>query len=236
MMHDLFTRGVDEHGHLRPTYDEAPELYKESELGLIPKEWEEDYLVNRISFPQGQVDPRMRPYCNYILIAPDHIEQRTGRLIERSTASEQNAISGKYVFAVGDVVYSKIRPYLRKAVLVSEAGICSADMYPMRPKGELRSRYLLAIVLGEAFSQFAESVSERSGFPKINRSELSEYRVTFPSITEQDRICSILESFDQIIEDEENTLLKSQKLKTGLMQDLLTGKVCVKVDGEAEDV
>jgi len=38
-MHDLFTRGVDEHGHLRPSYAEAPELYKESELGWIPKEW-----------------------------------------------------------------------------------------------------------------------------------------------------------------------------------------------------
>ena len=40
MMHDLFTRGVDEHGYLRPTYDEAPDLYKPSELGWIPKIWE----------------------------------------------------------------------------------------------------------------------------------------------------------------------------------------------------
>ncbi len=40
MMHDLFTRGVDEHGHLRPPYEDAPELYKQSELGWIPKEWE----------------------------------------------------------------------------------------------------------------------------------------------------------------------------------------------------
>jgi len=40
MMHDLFTRGVDAHGHLRPTQAEAPDLYKQSELGWIPKEWE----------------------------------------------------------------------------------------------------------------------------------------------------------------------------------------------------
>jgi len=39
MMHDLFTRGVDEHGHLRPSYAEAPDFYKQSELGWIPKEW-----------------------------------------------------------------------------------------------------------------------------------------------------------------------------------------------------
>jgi type I restriction enzyme S subunit len=40
MMHDLFTRGVDEHGHLRPSYAEAPDFYKPSELGWIPKEWD----------------------------------------------------------------------------------------------------------------------------------------------------------------------------------------------------
>ena len=39
MMHDLFTRGVDAHGHLRLPYEEAPELYKPSELGWIPREW-----------------------------------------------------------------------------------------------------------------------------------------------------------------------------------------------------
>ena len=40
MMHDLFTRGVDESGRLRPTHEQAPDLYKQSELGWIPKEWE----------------------------------------------------------------------------------------------------------------------------------------------------------------------------------------------------
>ena len=39
MMHDLFTCGVDAHGRLRPPYEQAPELYKQSELGWIPKEW-----------------------------------------------------------------------------------------------------------------------------------------------------------------------------------------------------
>jgi type I restriction enzyme S subunit len=46
MMHDLFTRGVDEHGQLRPPYEEAPEVYKESELGWVPREWEVVPLVN----------------------------------------------------------------------------------------------------------------------------------------------------------------------------------------------
>ena len=40
MMHDLFTRGVTPDGHLRPPHEEAPQLYKESPLGWLPKEWE----------------------------------------------------------------------------------------------------------------------------------------------------------------------------------------------------
>ena len=57
MMHDLFTRGVDAHGHLRPPYDEAPELYKESELGWIPREWEValvDHVLERIIDYRGK--------------------------------------------------------------------------------------------------------------------------------------------------------------------------------------
>ena len=40
LMHDLLTRGVDEHGQLRPPREEAPELYKESAVGWVPREWE----------------------------------------------------------------------------------------------------------------------------------------------------------------------------------------------------
>ena len=45
MMHDLFTRGIELNtGKLRPSYQDAPELYKESDLGMIPKDWEISYL------------------------------------------------------------------------------------------------------------------------------------------------------------------------------------------------
>ena len=47
MMHDLFTRGIDvKTGKLRPSYQDAPELYQESDLGMIPKDWEVNELGN----------------------------------------------------------------------------------------------------------------------------------------------------------------------------------------------
>jgi type I restriction enzyme S subunit len=227
MLHDLLTRGIDANGELRPSQSEAPQLYKESPVGWIPKEWAFAPLVSKIDFPEGQVDPRRQPYCDWVLIAPDHIESGTGRLLSTATAVEQQAISGKYVFEAGDVIYSKIRPYLRKAVLASSSGLCSADMYPLRPKAGISSIYLLAVVLGDQFSRFSESVSMRSGFPKINRSEMAEFLMGWPSPDEQAQIAQVLTEGDAKQRSAEHEHKKLTRLKAGLMDDLLTGRVRV---------
>jgi type I restriction enzyme S subunit len=227
LLHDLLTRGIAANGELRPPQSEAPHLYKQSPLGWIPKEWDYAPLVSRIDFPEGQVDPRQAPFRDWILVAPDHIEPGTGRLLSWATAAEQQAISGKYVFEVGDVIYSKIRPYLRKAVLAVATGLCSADMYPLRPKAGVNPRYLLAVLLGDQFSRFSESVSMRSGFPKINRSEMSEFAMGWPLADEQARIARVLMGADAKQESAEAEHHKLQLLKSGLMDDLLTGRVRV---------
>jgi type I restriction enzyme S subunit len=227
LLHDLLTRGIDANGELRPPQAEAPQLYKESALGWIPKEWDFSPLVSKIDFPAGQVDPRLAPYRDWVLVAPDHIESGTGRLLTTATADEQQAISGKYVFEAGDVIYSKIRPYLRKATLASNSGLCSADMYPLRPKAGIESRYLLAVVLGDQFSRFSESVSMRSGFPKINRSEMAEFSIGWPCPEEQVRIAQLLCESDSTQRIEEHQRDKLELLKSGLMDDLLTGHVRV---------
>ena len=107
--------------------------YQHTEIGVIPAAWSLEPLLKVVSLPKGQVDPRREPYSSMVLIAPDHVESSTGRVLVKQTAEEQGAVSGKYSFSAGDIVYSKIRPYLRKAILADFDGICSADMYPLRP-------------------------------------------------------------------------------------------------------
>lgn len=181
-------------------------------------------MMDLVDLPTGQVDPRLEPYNSWILVAPDHIESRTGRLLHRATAKSQNAISGKYAFSAGDVLYSKIRPYLRKAVLANFDGLCSADVYPLRPRQDVHPSYLLALILSEPFSAFAESVSMRSGFPKINRNELAEYRAAVPPLTEQARIAEVLDTLDEAIRRAEVFLGKRQAIVTGLVQQLFSGR------------
>lgn len=226
LLQDLLTRGLDRDGQLRDPV-RHPAQFKDSPLGLIPKEWKVEKLMLRVSLPNGQLDPRRDPYRNWPLIAPDHIESGTGRLLSIQTAAEQNAISGKYGFEPGDVLYSKIRPYLQKAILADRRGLCSADMYPLRPDSNMDSRYLLALILSEHFTRFATAVSMRSGFPKINRDELEYYEAAIPDHEEQKRIATVLDSQDARIRTEEASHGKLIQLKKGLMHDLLTGQVRV---------
>ena len=189
--------------------------------------WDREAPHSHFSFPEGQVDPRIDPYCSWTLIAPDHVESGTGTLLARVTALQQGAISGKYMCEPGDVIDSKIRPYLRKAVLATERGLCSADMYPLRPNEGIDSRFLLAVVLSEAFTRFASAVSMRSGFPKINRDEMAGFATGWPDSGEQKRIADTLAAADAETSECAKELAKLQQLKSGLMDDLLTGRVRV---------
>src|SRR5204863_1602391 len=114
----------------------------------------------------------------------------------------------------------KIRPYLCKATLAAERGLCSADMYPLRPGEGVVPRLLLAIILGERFTRFASAVSMRSGFPKINRVELAEYCLAWPPTDEQREIARILKTIDKEQHSLELELAKRQRLRKAVMSDL----------------
>lgn len=199
--------------------------YRHTELGMIPEDWRIRPFLSAVRIANGQVNPRIEPYRSMILVAPDHIQSGTGRLTKKETAAEQRAISGKYFFRSGDIVYSKIRPYLKKAILVDFEGLCSADMYPLTPGSDVSARFVLAVILSHHFTKFAESVSVRSGMPKINRAELAEYSMAFPPTkAEQEAIAEVLSDADAHIECLEQILAKKRQLKQGAMQELLTGK------------
>ncbi len=198
--------------------------YKQIDVGVIPEEWEPRGLLSTVSIANGQVDPRKEPFRSMVLVAPDHIESGTGKLLAKRTAAEQRAISGKYAFGAGDIVYSKIRPYLKKAILADFAGLCSADMYPLRPVDGVVGGYILSVLLADRFTKYAESVSVRSGMPKINRAELADFSLAVPPLPEQRAIATALSDVDALLDGLERLIAKKRDLKQAAMQQLLTGQ------------
>jgi type I restriction enzyme, S subunit len=213
-----------------------PKGYKPSPLGPIPSDWHLIELGNAIIFPKRQVDPKVSPYNTWPLIAPNHIESGSGILIKIETAEEQGSISGKYLVEKGDVIYSKIRPYLKKVYYSSVNGLCSADMYPLKSTSDLYRRFLYYLLLSERFTFFATSQSGRTGIPKVNREEMSEFPALLPPIKEQTAIANLLSTWDKAINTLTQLIAQKELRKKYLMQELLTGKKRLKgFKGEWED-
>lgn len=138
-------------------------------LGKVPASWQVKRMKYCCRIAEGQVDPKDESVNDRVLIAPNHIESGTGRILQTETAAEQGAISGKYEVKAGEVIYSKIRPALNKACIAKGEWLCSADMYPLLPTRELSARFFLYYLLSEPFVRLMVDESMRVAMPKVNR-------------------------------------------------------------------
>lgn len=201
-------------------------------LGEIPAHWEFLKFSWCVFIAEGQVDPEDDKFSSWPLIAPNHIESGTGRLLGLESAAEQGAISGKYRCHPGDVIYSKIRPALRKATIAPQACLCSADMYPMRVDGSLLiSEYLLHYLLTDAFSVWAVLESNRVAMPKINRESLIELRMPVPPHDEQraivEHIVRETAKLDAVRAATERTIALLKERRAALIAAAVTGQLDV---------
>lgn len=188
------------------------------------REWEEVSILDVAPITSKLVDPKDEKYSSMILIAPDYIQSESGQIIAKATAREQNAISGKYLVKKGDVIYSKIRPYLRKVCIAPEDCLCSADMYPFSCTEKINSKYLQTILLSKQFTDYANSCSARTGIPKINRDDIALFFCKIPPIPEQEKIAETLSIWDSAIEKTEKLIVLEEKKLSAFAIKLFSGK------------
>ena len=204
-------------------------LYKYSGvewLGEVPEHWEVKKFNHIAEIVEGQVNPKEEPYKDYILVAPNHIESGTGRLLYKETASDQSAESGKYLFHTDDVIYSKIRPALKKVWKANFLGICSADMYPIRLlKGKIDPNYFVFLCLAESFSNFMIATSMRVAMPKVNRDDFHECHFLTPPLAEQKAIAYYLDTKTAQIDRKIDLLTQKASLYGKLKQSLINETV-----------
>ncbi len=216
--------GLNPHHKLKPSGIEW--------LGNIPEHWEVGKFSREVRIAEGQVDPEVEPYASMLLIAPNHIESATGRLLARETAAEQGAESGKYLCRAREVIYSKIRPALAKVAIAPEDCLCSADMYPLSGGRHFENRYICWLFLSQQFTAWSVLESDRVAMPKINRETLGELRMPVPPIPEQRAIAGHLDretaKIDRMVAKVEEAIERLQEYRTALITAAVTGKIDVR--------
>ena len=169
------------------------------EHGVSIDNWKTTRFDSVAAIRSNLVDPA--EYQSFPHIAPDNIEKKTGVLLEYHTIAEDGVTSGKHRFDSGQILYSEIRPYLSKAVVVDFDGLCSADMYPI--EAYQNARCLWYYMLSDEFLLQASTAGSRSVLPKINQKELSALTVHLPTNDrEQEEIARIL---DELFDKEQQT-------------------------------
>lgn len=156
----------------------------------LPDTWEWVRFTDVIDVASNLVQPN--DYLDYMHIAPDNIEKGTGKLFLCRTVAEDKVSSPNHLFGKNQLIYSKIRPLLRKVAIAPFDGLCSADMYPL--KTILHTNYVKYVILSDVFNnQVAKIASTRVKMPKINQTELGQIIIPLPPLDEQRRIADRIE-------------------------------------------
>lgn len=234
MMHDLFTRGIDVNtGKLRPKQEDEPQLYKESELGWIPNEWKVkklEEITNYVDY-RGKTPPKTDK--GIFLITAKNIKQG---FIDYENSKEyipefayRSAMS-RGIPEIGDVLITTEAP-MGNVAQINFEGLALAQRvikYRCIPS-EMYNNFLKHSMMSEYFQRELEAESTGSTVKGIKGSRLHQLNVFKPELKEQEKIIQSIAPLELKLQTEQSALSKYQQLKTGLMQDLLSGKVEVKV-------
>lgn len=235
MMADLFTRGIDmttsdtqnsKGGKLRPSAEDAPELYKQTELGWVPKEWEV------LSFGE------LADYNNGNSFSADSWKEEGYSIIRIQNlngSNEYNYYEGpvKSIWHVlpGDLLFAwsgQKGVSFGARIWNGPEGVLNQHIFKVYENSKLLTRQFLYYLFKLNVGRIEDNAHGfKDSFVHVTRSELTDVTVMVPPKEEQAVIEQRVIALDRKLEQELGSLEKYKKLKKGLMQDLLTGKVTV---------
>jgi type I restriction enzyme S subunit len=241
LLHDLLTRGIDEHGELRDP-DRHPEQFKDSPLGRVPSEWEVPRLGEVVQRTGGVI--QTGPFGSQLhaheyvrdgvpVVMPQDIRGDSIDVTNIARITEQRARElARHRVQPNDAVFSR-RGDLSRCVAVTEKHVgwlCGTGCLLVRAAGSaLTSEWLTSVYRHDLGQRQVLAQAVGSTMVNLNGKILSNLRIPVPSLAEQSAASErVFESRNRII-SEQDCLQKLRDLKHGLMDDLLTGRVRVAV-------
>ncbi|NOR68262.1 MAG: type I restriction endonuclease subunit S [Methylomarinum sp.] len=191
--------------------------FRGKKLSILPEKWQWLKFDQVAVVASSLQDPLLTP--DAIHIAPNHIQSGTGQLLEYTTILEDKVTSAKHRFYSGQILYSKIRPYLCKVVRADFTGLCSADMYPINSK--INTQFLFRWMLSNQFTDWASNGESRSVLPKINQKDLGKIPVPTPPLKEQTEIVTQVEKLFTYADKIEQQVKEAQTRVDNLTQSIL---------------
>ena len=151
------------------------------------------------------VDTKDIPETAWILDLED-IEKDTGKVLQKLTLKERNSSSTKHSFHKGQVLYSKLRPYLNKVVLADDEGYCTSEILPLDFNDMVYPKYARYYLMSPTFLKYANYCSYGVKMPRLGTNDGKKAILTVPPLQEQHRIVNAIETIFAKLDEIANAL------------------------------
>lgn len=165
-----------------------------------------------------QVNPSDQPDAVYVGL--EHITP--GQFVRKGQGKASDVRSSKVAFKSGDILYGKLRPYLDKAVLAQDEGICTTELLILRNKAGVDPRFLAGVVHSPNFVEYAVAGTTGAQHPRTSWSHICTFSLLAFTPDEQKRIADILWLLHEGITASENSVETGKDLKRSAMHRLFT--------------
>ena len=159
--------------------------------------------------------------------------EKGGRLLEHKTVGERKAVGDKTLFAKGDILYSKLRPYLLKILVAPDDGICTPEIVPFRVCGGINPNYIVNYLKSPYVDNLINSITYGVKMPRVGTETMTSLLVPIPPLEEQrrivekiDEVASVVTAYDVACQKTE--ILNSafpEALKKSILQEAVQGKL-----------
>ena len=195
--------------------NEAKALFQASLKEMLePKEgWEENKFGDVCWYNKNNGIHKGTRY-----VGMEHIEQGTGTLI--GTISSDDVLSNTFAFIKGDVLYGRLRPYLKKVIVADFDGCCSTEIFPIQSKSIIAS-FLKYWFLTDEITNKVDATCAGCRMPRGNMNDVLKFDISYPSLSEQQRIVETLDSLKSKVDKLQENYNKISQECDALKQAIL---------------
>lgn len=178
--------------------------------------------VGDLAMPRKERFDPSRTGVQRFCVELEHIEPELGGLIGSAETTHESSL--KAVFYPRDVLFGKLRSYLRKYWLADREGVCSTEIWPLvADRRRIEPSFLYQVVRSDGFIE-AASAGFGTHMPRADWRMVKAHSVCIPPLPEQAAIARVLEDLDAEIAALAARLVKTRDLKTAMSQELLSGR------------
>ena len=163
----------------------------------IPESWEWCRLGNVINYGETKAVTYLECDKNQWILDLEDIEKDTSRILCKNRIKDKPFKSTKKTFIKGDVLYSKLRPYLNKVVVADEDGVCTSEILPFRIYYGIVPEYLQCCLKSHYFYEYVNQLTYGVKMPRLGTEDGKRGLIPLPPIQEQ---CRIIRTFSKMLE------------------------------------